>query len=333
MLPEVAAFEHNIRYHKDVWDAIPEYEKQNNLIIALGWKEDEKTGAMVPDVIKIPRGDFVKIMGNPIRHFLEHLHNNKPNSLARVSFQMLSDASPIDFASQGKPDVGAPLSQTLPPPMRAVAQHVTGKNLGTGIPLLPARMENVTDKKQLYIDQGERGATTNAGKLVSRATGSALSPIHADMYLKTMFGNFIPTLLDPGALQGSFSRRFTNARGDAPLAAVREAEQALRGEDANAAIRIEHIFHQIAKTGSPQAVAQLDSAIREAAAQGIAPETLQTAIQSAMLRVHDSTKKLTPQTRALLELATNVSKNHLARYFAIKQGAIKPPINYPENSP
>lgn len=324
MLPVFASYYWNARKHKEIWDDIPEYEKQNYLIHILGWKYDERKQQTVPAYIKIPLGVVGQTIGNPTRHFLEYLDGTNPMAIDEIATQMLSDISPVGFASEGKLNAGVAMSRILPPIVRTSAEIYSDKNFGTGLPITPYSMQKVTDPSLQYV----KGYTSETARALNRFSGNRASPVKIDHFLKGNFGPTLPYLAEPDRIMNQITGRLSGSTGGAQAALVYEKKRALEGDPANMRIRFQHAIQELfdakskTKTAQPQVI-MLE--VQRAAKAGIPLETILNALEGE-IESQSKGKSIDRTAQALLRL----TKNEVQRMAGIQAGVFQAPPGYPK---
>ncbi len=203
-VPQVATYMWNTSQYPDVWDDIRQFEKDKNFMFISGREKDEE-GKWV-NVVKIPKGDFGRIVGNPVEAFLEFWRSKDPSDFDGVALKAISDFSPISFEREGKLSGGAVLSGVLPTVAKAGIESATGVNLYSGFPVVPRSLEGTSPREQF---------TKKTPKiLVKIGQAFNVSPIKLDNAIGTIGGGLARQVVDPpfGIIKG-VGRRFTGARG------------------------------------------------------------------------------------------------------------------------
>lgn len=202
-LPVIASYFHNTTFHKDIWDDIAQYEKDNNFILIYG---DEKDAEGNPtQVIKIPKGDVGKVFGNPMENFMAFLNDNDPKAIGQVMVETFSSLSPVDFAKDGELSGQTLISGVLPPTIKAGAETVTNKNLFTGRDIVPRSLEDVSPELQ-YKE-------TTSPIAIKLGQFLGISPLKLENFVGTQFGGLGRQALNPTEAPTQISGRFSGARG------------------------------------------------------------------------------------------------------------------------
>jgi hypothetical protein len=161
---------------KAVYDNIPDYEKENNLVIVMPGTKQNKDGTY--NVIKLPFPPGVSNLYQPVRRGAEAAVGDKPLE----AMKMLTD---ITQAFTGPVNASNPkqnVSTLVPQFARPLVQSATNTDLYTGKKIVPD-----------YIDQSGADNKDKAYKYTSgtaRFLGKALgqSPIKVEKFVKDTFG-------------------------------------------------------------------------------------------------------------------------------------------------
>lgn len=207
--PTTLLYQHN-RQFQDYQD-IPQFEKdQYWIILARDRTEAERaTGAPIVGV-KIPKPFLVRPLANGAESFLSFVDQKNPQTLTGFLGNTLENLSPV-----GIPGTGRFFSQVLPPGLQAGVESVTNKNLFTGFPIVPQRLQDVTPSEQY------RETTPGIYRAFGKLTG--ISPLIAENVVRTTTGGLGQQIArgvsgDPlGATAGEFGRRFFDVRGGADV--------------------------------------------------------------------------------------------------------------------
>ena len=79
----------NVFYSKE-YEAVPQWEKGANFIIMTGARVNGK-----PSYIKIPKGNVIPMIANPVDHFITYLFNNDRQSFYSMAASVFSDLVPV----------------------------------------------------------------------------------------------------------------------------------------------------------------------------------------------------------------------------------------------
>jgi len=233
--PVIATYFHNSRFHKEVWDDIAQYEKDNNFILIYGDKRDEDGNPT--QVIKMPKGDVGRVFGNPTENFLSYLDGSEAKGIEQVVTEMFSSLSPVDFARDGELSGASTLSGILPPTVKGGVESVTNKNLFTGRDIVPRNLEEASPEEQY------KETTSPIAIGLGRFLG--MSPLKIENFVGTQFGGLGRQLINPGTAATQVSRRFSGARGGEGQQKDFEQLDTLEREDADTRVRAERKAKQI----------------------------------------------------------------------------------------
>jgi hypothetical protein len=178
LAPGLATYFNNVTNHKDVWDDIPDFEKEANFLLIYGDEKDDK--GRYSQVVKIPKGEAGQIAWNTVEGFLEWLYSKNPKTWQQIAMEAASNTSPIGFERDGKFDAGKIASTTLPPTAKGVIEGVTNTNFYTGRPIVPQKMQGASPEQQYRAD------TPKSVVSIGKATG--ISPMKIQNFLATQFG-------------------------------------------------------------------------------------------------------------------------------------------------
>jgi hypothetical protein len=256
-IPAVATYYWNTRMYPDIYRDIQNFEDDNNFMIIHGRGMDSRGNPT--DVIKLPKGDLGRILGNPLQAFLRYLDGADPYTSNAIALQMLSDISPVDFAREGELSGTALLSGITPPTLKAGIETVSGVNMFTGRAIEPIGwvLDGRSPKEMYY---GPKYAFDENGNRVLVDPGTptwavAFSEVLADHNIKisplrilnaigTQFGGLGRQLSDPEMAPRMFSQRFFGARGGEIMRRELEHAKDINTQIADIAARHERIDEQ-----------------------------------------------------------------------------------------
>lgn len=193
--------------NREVWDNIPDYEKENNFIVVLSNRKD--ASGRYTDVLKFPKGDVDKILGNTVETLADQASKKGANlgeALGKTLTASASNLSPISFANNGEASASALLSSALPPALKVPLQATTNYDLFKEQNIVPDSLKGAPTDEQFT------GQTSELAKNLGKALG--ISPLQVDTALQGMFGS-VPTDIASGGgnlLQRS-ARGITGASG------------------------------------------------------------------------------------------------------------------------
>jgi hypothetical protein len=178
IVPMAAAMAWNNQF-RDVWENIPDYEKENNFIIITGRTEDGKG-----DFIKIPKGDVDKILGNTFETMLDSFMKGGGDAAKQLQQALISGASnlsPISFASGGDVSASSVMSGILPPVAKAPVEVASNYSFFKDSPIVPESMQGAPENEQV------RDNTPGLAKLLGGALKT--SPMVVENTVNNLAGN------------------------------------------------------------------------------------------------------------------------------------------------
>ena len=248
-IPAYAAYAWNRRHFSDLYDQIPDAEKERNFIIVKGAKED-RNGNMAPHYVKIPKGEAGEIFANPIEAFLDWAYKNQRPDVLKMGLQALSDISPVSFEQEGEIAPGRFISGFLPPPMRAGLEVAFNKNFYFGSEVVPQALQDVATKSLQYTERTPKS-------LVWLGNKTGLSPMQMEHFLRASFGGGVYQVIDPFNLDDRLQEAVVQTRGGAFAQEVFRFREEFRGEKADLRVRMEHeITKMLIGDGDEQKAAQ-----------------------------------------------------------------------------
>lgn len=168
VLPAVSGYVWNRTMYPDVLNSIPEYERESNFVIILGDEQDEEGN--YTQVLKIPKNDAAKIIGNNIEVALDKMAGENDQGFAELFMKTIGYAQPVQVERDGDASLGA-LVGSLPitsnPLIRTPFELATNQSLFTG-------REIVSEKKQGLEVEDQIDEKTS---VIDAAGARALDPI------------------------------------------------------------------------------------------------------------------------------------------------------------
>lgn len=190
-LPLTATYMWNTTQFPDVWDKIPQYEKDNNFIMIVN--RDVDSNNKFKGVLKIPKGDIGKILGNPVESLYEYMRGVDPD-FSKVAISVLNEVSPIGITGQKV------ISSVTPPPLKALIEDATNKSLLSGRNIVPEQYLKASPKEQ-YTEKTDPQAIL-IGKLFN------ISPAKVENTIGSLFGGLGRAVLNPLESNESLTNRF-----------------------------------------------------------------------------------------------------------------------------
>lgn len=204
---------------KKIYDNIPEYEKDNNLILIPPGTKQNQDGTY--DVVKVPLPPGYKDVFMPLRRFVEGYANDKPVQGAQIAQDILQAVTgPVNV--QSKAQVGGSF---LPQAVKPFIQQEANKDFFTGREIVPGYINEATDAQGNAIPENKKAFKNGSG--TAQAIGNALnvSPIRVEKFIKDTGGTVGLNLLNasdnvftPGQVGGQsvatgFKRSFASTQG------------------------------------------------------------------------------------------------------------------------
>jgi hypothetical protein len=178
-VPAASVYAWNTTQYPEVYDSISQDVKDNNFILVLGDKKDEKGN--YDQVLKLPKNEPDKVFGNITESILAHLRGQPDKTAWETALSAVGSVLPIDTIKDGKFNLSRTAGSLLNPAIKAPIENVANHNLYFDSPIVPEGMEDLPDEMQV------RDSTSTAAKLVSGLTGG--SPIKTDSAIRSLTGN------------------------------------------------------------------------------------------------------------------------------------------------
>jgi len=181
--------------YPEVMEQIDQNTKDNNFVVILGNGQDEEGN--FTQVLKIPKGDVDKVLGNPLENFVAFLRDEDPKGFGQTIAEMINAASPVDFVKDGKPNLSRLAGGVLPVAAKVPIEQATNQNLYFDSPIVPRSMEKLSNERQVRdstpaVDKflaGMVGASPLKVQQIRQGTsGSLFSANPADGLSSTLVG-------------------------------------------------------------------------------------------------------------------------------------------------
>lgn len=169
--------------HKDVLKMIPDQDRDNNFIIVLNDHKD--ADGNYTGVIKIPKSDVDKTLGNPLEMVFRKMADDNPDNLQAVITNMVGSVLPVDTVKDDKFNTSRAVGGVLPAVVKAPIESATNHNLYFDSDLVSQ------SKKDLPEDEQINPNTSTVGKFLGAVTGT--SPIKADNTIRNFTGSLLTT--------------------------------------------------------------------------------------------------------------------------------------------
>lgn len=245
-MPALLTYAHNVNNHREVWDDIAQFEKDNNFLVIYG-DERDKDGNPT-QVVKIAKGEVGKILGNPLENFMEYMRGANPRNFKQVLLQVASDVSPVGFEREGEISGGAVISSTFPPAAKGLVEGYTNVNTYTGRQIVPETMRDASPGEQYYKNDSRKPDTPEW--LVKLGKYTDISPLKWQNFMGTQFGSVgrqaseLPSL---GRVGAAIKSSVLGARGGEKDVQTKKGVQEAVRADADERLRETRIAGEIFK--------------------------------------------------------------------------------------
>lgn len=204
---------------KKIYDNIPEYEKDNNLILIPPGTKQNKDGSY--DIWKIPLPPGYKDVFMPIRRSMEAFAHDKPAEGTQFAQDVLQAFSgPVNLQSGGQF-----LGSFVPQAAKPIVQQAMNKDLFTGKEIVPGYINDAQDANGNAIPENKKAYKHGSG--TAQAIGDALgvSPIRVEKAIKDTAGTvglnvlnasdnmFTPDKVGGQSIPAGFKRSFFSTQG------------------------------------------------------------------------------------------------------------------------
>lgn len=144
VLPQVALSTYNNVFDGDGYSRVPDWEKEGNFILMVGREEDGR-----PKYIKMPKGNVVPYIANPIDNMVTYLAGNDPQSLGQLALDFFGNIIPIAESGDNLPQaisrtIGSNLPQAVKPAIETIANYEFFRNRE----IVPKYLQNEPAYKQ-----------------------------------------------------------------------------------------------------------------------------------------------------------------------------------------
>lgn len=177
----IIATEINNNQYPEVLKNISEDDRTNNFILILGDERNDE--GRYTQVIKIPKSDVDKILGNPLEQAVRYLYDDDPQSVQEVLTNLVGNTLPFDTVRDGKFSLERTTGSLTPPVIKTPIEAVTNRNLYFGTDIVPERMQDLPNAEQVKPN------TSMAARFLSSVTGA--SPLKTDNTIRNLTGTII----------------------------------------------------------------------------------------------------------------------------------------------
>ena len=160
---------------KQAYADIPDYEKENNLIIIPPNPKKDEKGQW--NIIKIPLPPGLSSLAIPVRKGLEQMYGLDPIKFTDVAKALYGPVDPLNFDLK-RPE--AILSSITPQAIKPTLEAVTNRNFFTGLPQVSASKEKLSPELQVKPD------TSGTARLIGKTIDK--SPIKVQEFIKGTAG-------------------------------------------------------------------------------------------------------------------------------------------------
>ena len=299
---------------KEAYQDIPEWEKQNNIIIIPPNPTKDENGKW--NVIKIPLSQEISNLVGLVRRPIEAASGLNPLEFQDFATAIIGTVEPI------QPTQGAILSSLTPQAIKPMIEAAVNKIIFTGYPIVPSSMEKLSPENQ--VKSNTSGSVRKIAGLLN------VSPLKVEAFIKETFGGIGPqaehavdqVMAELGAIPkdqiggqdilDTIASRFNKASGGAIEQNQTNEVQSLITKQADEAYKLKNEAE--AKWTELKALPQ-DQAANEF-------EKLTSELQSKISDIADAEKKgLTITDRFIMQL--QVTNGERAKYIADQFNKLK----------
>jgi hypothetical protein len=187
---------------KTIYQDIPNYEKENNIIIIPENPTQDAKGRW--NVIKIPLPPGLSNLTSLVRRPMEQAEGLDPVRFGEIATNLITAGTSIDVSSSNK------IASTFTPQIaKPFVEGVTNTNLFTGQEIVPSYLKN-----RLPEDQVKAGTTP-----IARGIGKALniSPLMVENFAQSQLGGLGSQLIGKESAVGNLERRFSKVSSGATV--------------------------------------------------------------------------------------------------------------------
>jgi hypothetical protein len=183
---------------KSVYEDIPQWEKENNIIIVPDGAKQDAKGRW--NVIKIPLPPGLSNLGSLVRRPMEQASGLDPVRFAEIATNLITASTSVDLSSQNK------IASTFVPQIaKPFVESVTNTNLFTGQKIVPEYLKDAP--AQYQVKPGTSKVATKIGKMTN------ISPLKIENFASSQLGGLGSQLLGKESIAGNLERRFSKASG------------------------------------------------------------------------------------------------------------------------
>lgn len=197
----LTAYNNYVRF-PEVTKMLSEDERANNFVIVLGDAQDEEGN--YTQVIKIPKSDIDKVLGNPLEQVARFVAQDDPQTLGEVLTNMVGSLTPVDTVRDNQFSAERAASGVIPAPLKIPLESAANRSFYFGSDLVGRGKQDLPPEMQV------NDSTTGAAKFIGAITGS--SPIKVDNTLGNLGLRTSAKLLDNPS--EPFSSKLTGSTGN-----------------------------------------------------------------------------------------------------------------------
>lgn len=122
--PAIATTLYNLQNHPEEYAEIPQYEKDDNFIIVKGRNENGNV-----NYIKIPKGNILPVISNPIENFLAFASGQDTQSIGKLSLNLFGDLLPVvESGGSVKEVLTKTIGSNIPQAFKPAAETLLNKS-------------------------------------------------------------------------------------------------------------------------------------------------------------------------------------------------------------
>lgn len=122
--PQIASTLYNVTNYPEEYQEIPQYEKDSNFILIKG-----RTEKGTVEYIKIPKGNVLPVVANPVQSFLDYAYQTDAQSFGEMATNLLSETLPVLSAGSSLKEVAVKtIGSNLPQAIKPLAENLLNKS-------------------------------------------------------------------------------------------------------------------------------------------------------------------------------------------------------------
>lgn len=122
--PAISTTLYNLSKFPQEYNELPSYEKDSNFIIIKGRKADNSV-----DYIKIPKGNIIPLVSNPLESLLAYTYGNSKESFKEVLLKTLSQALPVIGDGTSVSEIATKsIGNNLPQAIKPITENLLNKS-------------------------------------------------------------------------------------------------------------------------------------------------------------------------------------------------------------